>query len=109
MSKKEFTLEELSKVAFQIITYSGEAKSEAMSAIYLAKENKFQEAEEKLAFANKQINIASEQHFELIQEEAKGNKVSPSLLLMHAEDQLLSTQALLLMAEEIIALYKKIK
>lgn len=109
MNKKEFDLEELSQVAFQIITHAGEAKSEAMLAIYSAKEGKFDEAEDKIKLANKSINIASEQHFELIQEEAKGNKVVPSLLLMHAEDQLLSTQTLILMAEEIIQLYKKIK
>lgn len=108
MSNKEFTLEELSQVAFQIITHAGEAKSEAMMAIYDARENKFSEAREKIAKANKAINIASEQHFELIQSEAQGNRIHIPLILMHAEDQLLSTQTLILLAEEMVNLYEKI-
>ncbi len=107
MSKK-FTLEELSQVAFQIITNAGEAKSEAMLAIYDAKENKINEAKEKLSKANKSINIASEAHFELIQAEAQGIQINIPLILMHAEDQLLSTQTLILLAEEFVALYEKI-
>lgn len=105
---KKFTLEELSQVAFQIITNAGEAKSEAMLAIYDAKDNKIKEAKIKLEKANKLINVASEAHFELIQSEAQGNKIDIPLILMHAEDQLLSTQTLILLAEEFVALYEKI-
>lgn len=105
----EITKEKLESVSFQIITHAGEAKSEAMLAIYAAKDGNFDEAQEKLKIANKQINIASEQHFELIQHEAQGNQIQIPLLLMHAEDQLLSTQTLILMAEEIINLHKKLE
>lgn len=108
MSQKEFSLEELSQVAFQIITHAGEAKSEAMMAIYDAKENKINEAREKIDKANKAMIIASEQHFELIQSEAQGNRIQIPLILMHAEDQLLSTQTLILLAEEIVNLHEKI-
>ena len=106
---KTFTLEQLSEVAFQIITYAGEAKSEAMLAIYEAKAKNFDQAEQKIKLANEAINQASHQHFELIQAEAQGSKIEIPLLLMHAEDQLLSTQSVILLAEEIIRLHQKIK
>ena len=109
MSDKKFNYEDLAQVAFQIITHAGEAKSEAMLAIYGAKEKKFDSALKHMEKANSEINIASEQHFELIQAEAQGTQINIPLLLMHAEDQLLSTQTLLLMAEEIIDLHKKVK
>lgn len=107
--EKKFTLEELTETAFNIITNAGEAKSEAMLAIYASKKGKFDEAKEKLSLANKSINIASEQHFSLIQHEAQGNKIEIPLLLMHAEDQLLTTQTLILLAEEFVELYKKME
>ena len=105
---KTFTLEQLSEVAFQIITYAGEAKSEAMLAIYEAKAKNFDQAEEKIKLANQAINQASHQHFELIQAEAQGSKIEIPLLLMHAEDQLLTTQTLILLAQEMVDLYKSI-
>lgn len=108
MSAKKFTLEELSQVAFNIITSAGEAKSEAMMAIFDAKSGNFDEASSKMKEANKHINVASEAHFELIQAEAQGNEINVPLILMHAEDQLLSTQTLILLAEEIIELHKKV-
>ena len=105
---KTFTLEQLSEVAFQIITYAGEAKSEAMLAIYEAKAKNFDQAQEKITLANQAINQASHQHFELIQAEAQGSKIEIPLLLMHAEDQLLTTQTLILLAQEMVDLYKNI-
>lgn len=106
--EKIITIEKISEIAFNIITHSGEAKSEAMLAIYASKKGDFIKAKEKLNLANKEINIASEQHFELIQKEAQGEKINIPLLLMHAEDQLLSTQTMILLAEEIVELHKKI-
>ena len=105
---KSFTFEQLSEVAFQIIAFAGEAKSDAMLAIYEAKVGKYAEAETKINLANEAINKASHQHFELIQAEAQGNKIEIPLLLMHAEDQLLTTQTLILLAQEMVDLYKKI-
>lgn len=106
MSENKYTYEKLAEVSFNIITYSGEAKSNAMLAIYAAKANNIEEAKQKLEQANKDIIKASEQHVELIQQEAQGNKIDVPLLLLHAEDQLLTTQTLILMAEEFVNLYE---
>lgn len=105
---KKYDYEQLSKVAFNIIVHSGEAKSFAMEAIYEAKKKNFDLAKEKLLLADKEIIEASKQHTDLIQDEAQGIKIDIPLLLMHAEDQLLSTQSLILMAEEIVTLHQTI-
>lgn len=104
-----FTYEELAQVAFQIITFSGEAKSFAMLAVYAAKEGKFDEANENIKKANENIHKAGEQHFELIQKEASGERINVPLILLHAEDQLLSTQTLILMAQELVEVHKKLQ
>lgn len=99
----------MEKVAFDIIVDAGQAKEHALKAIDLADENKFDEAKKLIADANKQIAAASKHHFEVIAAEADGKKVELSVLFMHAEDQLLSTQTLIILAEKIIKLHKKIK
>lgn len=102
----KYTLEDLTKISFQIIANAGAAKSDAMEGIFAAKEKNFTLAETKINSAHSNMIEAEKSHFELIQKEAQGVKVDVPLILMHAEDQLLSTQTLILIAEEIIDLYK---
>lgn len=49
-----------------------------------------------------------EAHFELIQKEAQGESVGGSLILIHAEDQLMSAEGFKIIAEELIASYGRI-
>ena len=44
----------------------------------------------------------------LIQKEANGEKVVPNILLMHAEDQLMSAETIKMMALEIIKLNQRL-
>lgn len=97
------------KISFGIITSAGTAKSDAMEALYAAKEGNFKEAEEKLAQANKEIGEAAHMHFDVIQKEAQGEQLVFKVLFMHAEDQLLTTQTLILLVGELIDLHKEIK
>lgn len=50
-----------------------------------------------------------EAHASLIQKEACGEKTVPTILLMHAEDQLMNAETTKIMAEEIIKLSQRIK
>ncbi len=109
MSEKKYSYEELGQISFMIITFAGTAKSDAMLAIYSAKAGDFKDAKLKLESAEKNIIEAEKQHADLVQTEAAGTEIKIPLLLMHAEDQLLSTQTLLLMAEEFVSLYKKLE
>lgn len=97
------------KISLKLIVNVGEAKSNAMEALALSKEGKFDDAKLKLEDANKSIAKASHEHFNIIQQEAKGTQLKFSVLFMHAEDQLLTTQTLLLVIEQLIDVYKLIK
>lgn len=48
-------------------------------------------------------------HAELIQKEAGGESVQANLLLIHAEDQLMSAEAFQIIATQFIDLYESIK
>lgn len=97
-------LEQMQMTAFQIIATVGEAKSLYMEGIYLAKDHKFDEAIEKVKEGEKVFAEAHTLHFDLVQKEANGIELPFSLMLMHAEDQMLTTETIKILAEQIISL-----
>lgn len=100
-------MENIELISFQLISNVGDAKSNLLVAMKEARAENFEEAEAKVAEAEKSLLKAHESHFSLIQEEAEGNKVDISLILMHAEDQLMTTETLKIIVEELILTHKK--
>lgn len=97
----------LENVAFEIITNAGMAKSRAMEALYAAKAANFEESEKLLKEADNYNILAERAHMNVITSEAQGNLVNPSVLFIHAEDQLMNCQTIILLTQEIIELHKK--
>lgn len=97
--------EEMEFICFQLIANSGAAKSSFVEAIQFAKKGKLKEAKEKVEEAESAFVEAHKIHSELIQKEAGGEKTEFSLLFMHAEDQMASTEIVQLLAQELIELY----
>lgn len=95
-------------ICFQIISNSGSAKSNYIEAIQRAKSGKYEEAEKLMEEAEEMFLQAHKIHSELIQKEACGEKTNFSILLMHSEDQMASTELSKVMAREIIELHKEI-
>ncbi|ETT65900.1 PTS lactose/cellobiose transporter subunit IIA [Paenibacillus odorifer] len=98
--------EEYYTVAFNIISNVGAAKSLVMEALYAAKEGEFKEAQEKLEESKQFFREGHKMHKSLIKREANGEQLQFSLILMHAEDQLMSVETISLLVTEIIELYK---
>lgn len=99
----------MEKICFQLISNSGGAKSSYIEAIQFAKQGDFEEALNKVEEAKEYFNQAHQVHSELIQKEAMGEGVEFSLLFMHAEDQMASTELAQLLSQELIALYQKLE
>lgn len=100
--------EGLEMVCFQIISNVGAARSSYIEAIQKAKQGDFDGAAECLEKGQQLFLVGHEAHFELIQREAKGENVGGSLILVHAEDQLMSAEQFKIIAEEMIACYRRI-
>ncbi|KMY44653.1 PTS dihydroxyacetone transporter [Bacillus sp. FJAT-27916] len=94
-------------VAFQIISNVGTAKSLVMEALYAAKEGNFDAAEEKLAESKHFFVEGHRMHASLIQREANGEKLEFSLILMHAEDQIMSVDTITMLVIEMIEIYRR--
>lgn len=99
-------IEKISETAMEIITYSGCAKSSYMEALYLAKQGKFAECDQKLAEGDEHFVQAHHGHGGLLQVEMETEEPQISLLMTHAEDQLMGAEMLKLVIQELIELYK---
>ena len=97
----------LELVSFKIISAVGMAKSSFIEAMKVAANGEFDVARAKIK--EESFNGGHLAHSELIQQEASGNHVVPSILLMHAEDQLMSAETIKVMALEIIRLNERVK
>ena len=100
-------MDNLELVSFQLISNVGEARSALFEAMRAAREECFEEADKLVRDAEDSLIKAHESHSSLIMQEASGDKVQISLLLMHAEDQLMTTETLKMLVEELILTHKK--
>lgn len=93
---------------FQIISAVGTARSLYIEAIQDAKEGKFDDAKAKMKEGEEVFVEGHKVHAELVQKEANGEQINFQLLLLHAEDQLMSAEAFSIIAKEFIDLYEVI-
>ena len=91
-------------ICFQIIAASGGAKS----AFIAATEGNFDKAEELMKQGEEYMNQGHEPHAKLIQQEAAGEPAPTSLLLIHAEDQMMGAEQFKALAEQTINLYRRV-
>lgn len=97
----------LELISFQIISAVGTARSLYIEAIEKAHDGKFEEAKELIKEGNEVFTGGHQAHAGLIQKEAAGEKTEYALILMHAEDQLMSAEAFGVLAEQFIKVYEK--
>lgn len=98
--------EEFATICFQIISYAGDAKSCYMEALEEAKQGNYNRAQERIQEGDDSFAQGHHVHADLIQKEAAGEQIPASLLLIHAEDQMMSAETLKLVVEELIELYR---
>ncbi|WP_300382419.1 PTS lactose/cellobiose transporter subunit IIA [Clostridium sp.] len=98
----------MEEIIMNLIMNSGDARSYAMEAIQAAKENDFNKSDELMSQSKKQLDNAHNSQTQLIQGEINGKKIDISLLLVHAQDHLMTTITLNTLASEIIDLHKKV-
>lgn len=101
-------MEDLELIAFKIISSVGSARSAYIEAIGKAKAGDLSGAEKLIEEGNKLFIDGHGAHLKLLEGEANGDKVL-SLLIIHAEDQLMSAEGFKTIATEFIEAYKRIE
>lgn len=83
--------EEISKVGFALVAYAGDAKSDLFAALKQAREGNFEKARELVAEANENIVEAHNQQTSLLTQEAGGNELDVTFIMVHGQDTLMTT------------------
>lgn len=96
-------------IAFNIILHSGNARTEIHEAMSFMRENKFEDAENALSNANEELILAHQSQTKLLQQFSQGKKIEMHILMVHAQDHLMTTMTLMEMAKELPFLYHKIE
>lgn len=92
--------------SFQIIASVGEARSSFIEAVVAAKAKDFKKAERLMRAGKKLYAEGHALHTSMLQETASGTDLPINLILIHAEDQLMNTEAFEFMAQELIDVYR---
>ncbi len=101
-------MEGIELCCFQIITYAGESRSKYILAMRKARKGLLEEAEELICEGKKNFTEAHKSHLRLLSSEQCINTVNENMLLLHAEDQLMSAETLGIVALELIEMQKEI-
>lgn len=106
---EKLKLDELTgeQICFQLILHSGNARARLFSPSGNTATGSVQKAEELLQQAEDDLQQSHDIHFQMIQKEAGGGKNEFSLLLLHAEDHLMSTLTMKELVSELLELFKE--
>ncbi|HEM3467860.1 TPA: PTS cellobiose transporter subunit IIA [Streptococcus suis] len=99
--------EELQVVAFQIILHSGTARTEVHEAFAAMRAGDYETASEKLETANTELVEAHHAQTKLLQDYASGIEIKIEIIMVHAQDHLMTTMTLREVALEMLELYKR--
>ncbi len=99
--------EEITLLGFEIVAFSGDARSRLLEAVTAAQKGDYAKAEELVEKANECIVDAHNSQTKLLQKEASGEDLAFSVTLMHGQDHLMTTLLLRDMMGHMIELYKR--
>lgn len=99
---------DIEQVCFELICHVGEARSSFIDAIQQAKKGDFEQAATRMNSGQESFNMGHQVHAKLIQAEMEGMRDHLSLILIHAEDQMMSAENFKLLSGEFIDLYQRL-
>lgn len=99
--------EKLQEIAFEIILSSGNARTLVHEAFPLMRAGEFEKGRSKLDEANDALKQAHKAQTGLLQDYANGEKVVMEVIMVHAQDHLMTTMTLREVALEMLELYKR--
>ena len=92
-----------------MIASNGSARSYFIEAMGAARKTNFEEAQHLMKEGELMLAQGHHEHGKLLAQEASGEKVPVDLLLLHAEDQMMSAETFRIMAKEMIEMYKRLE
>lgn len=101
-------MEELEGIIFEIIIHGGNARALAYEALEKSRNGEYAEADRLMEECKQEMTLAHNTQTRLVQDEVRGEDVKISLLLIHAQDQLMTSMAEQSLIQQLIAMQKEI-
>ncbi|MFZ2755564.1 MAG: PTS lactose/cellobiose transporter subunit IIA [Atopobiaceae bacterium] len=99
--------EETTMLGFEIVAYSGDARSKLLVALKDAKAGDFESADKLVAEAQECLNDAHRTQTELLSGEARGEESEIGMIMVHAQDHLMTTMLLADIIGTLMDVYRK--
>lgn len=93
---------------FEIISHGGDARGYAYESLKAARENEMDKAYQLLKKSQEELDLAHNTQTKLIQAELNGQDLKMSLLMVHAQDQLMTAIAEKNLIEQMVEMLKVI-
>src|SRR5699024_8595233 len=101
--------EQIQNVAFEIILHSGSSRTKIHESFELMRNKEFDNADTKLEEANDDLLSGHQSQTDLLQKYSSGETVNTDIIMVHAQDHLMTTMTLREVALEMLYLYKKVE
>lgn len=98
--------EELENAMIEIVALSGEARTKLLEAVKKGKVGDMLSAEKLIQEAQLDLNDAHNAQTDLLAREARGEITEPTVLLVHAQDHLMTTMLLRDVIETLLDIYR---
>lgn len=95
-------------IAFELIAYAGDAFNFFFKAVGEAEKKNFTAANELIQQGEASLNEAHKAQTALLSAEANNEDIAFSVILVHAQDHLMTTMMYERMAKQLIKIYEKI-
>lgn len=93
---------------FDIVAYAGDAETDLLDALSAARKGDYAKARELVKSAEDSINLAHNTQTKLLSEEAGGEELDVTFIMVHAQDTLMTTMMLKNEAQFFIDEYERI-
>ncbi|PNV59360.1 PTS lactose/cellobiose transporter subunit IIA [Clostridium sp. chh4-2] len=96
-------------IVMELVVNAGEGRSFAMEALKAARTGDFEKAGQLVKQSEQAIQNAHRSQIDIISKEAGGEPFPMSLLMVHAQDHVMTAMTVLELAKEMIQMYQMIQ
>ncbi|MTH48442.1 PTS lactose/cellobiose transporter subunit IIA [Intestinirhabdus alba] len=101
-------MEELETTIMELLVNAGAARSAALTALQLARQGQFQEAEEAMTESREFVRLAHGVQTALIGMDEGSGRLPVNLITVHAQDHLMNAIVIQDLAGDMIELYRRL-
>ncbi len=98
--------EEVANIGFEIVAYSGDARSKLLLALKDAKAGNVEGCSKLVEEAKELLADAHKSQFDLLSREARGETAELGFIMVHAQDHLMTTMLLADIIDTLLDIYR---